>query len=270
MNKKIKYINNKKIITINDQEYISKEYKDNNQIYNYLVKVGFTSFIKPTKYNDKEELIPYVKEYYLSNEIIDIITDLHNKTTKYQKPDKLKQKELYINIKNRIFNTRNYYLKVQNKLETANFFHPSEYLLLLNISNIYKALDYALYKLEEWNNIKNNKEIERTVLLINNYDLIDNKLYNWDNSKRDYPIYDLLNFYKQDYKNLNLDELYKKYNLKYSYTLEENNLFQVLLVIPPIINYSPNSFKNLIEVNNLIKYLEITNNFILKYNKEYK
>ena len=117
MNKKIKYINNKKIITINDQEYISKEYKDNDQIYNYLVKVGFTSFIKPTKYNDKEELIPYVKEYYLSNEIIDIITDLHNRTTKYQKPDKLKQKELYINIKNKIFNTRNYYLKVQDKLE---------------------------------------------------------------------------------------------------------------------------------------------------------
>ena len=37
-------------------------------------------------------------------------------------------------------------------------------ILLLNISNIYKALDYALYKLEEWNNIKNNKEIKKLYL----------------------------------------------------------------------------------------------------------
>ena len=151
---------------------------------------------------------------------------------------------------------------------------PGEYLLIRNISMIYSALTYAKIKLEEWYEYKIKQKKERIVLLhnkpcIEHFIIGEEKsLISWNNYKRDIPIYDFLYFYKHDYINLEMSTLFDIYKSRFCYTKDEKLLFLALISIPDKITFTSNNYKNCINVNRVVKYVEKTRNFVLKENEE--
>ena len=121
---------------------------------------------------------------------------------------------------------------------------------------------------------KETKKIERIALIHNNlrinHFLKDTKEYiiSWDKSKKDYIIYDFLNFYKNEYNEIEVISLFNLYQSKYKYTEDETLLFQALIAIPPKVELKKTNYINTIEVKKIITYVEKTNKFLSEYYKE--
>lgn len=277
MNKTINYKNKSKIIEQDDKKYLYKiKKKDNSDTYNYLRLKGFFNFLEPLSVTEKYEIYPYIEEQNMSAsdkavELINTLLLLHVKTTTYQEVKQEKVKETYNAIKSYLTYLRNYYLDLQDFLETREFMSPAEYLLMINISKFYKALNYSEKELDIWYEKKKKSTRERTVQLHKNISLehflIADKPYilNWNNSTRDIVIYDFLEFYRKEFKSLEMISLYDQYQSKYTYTKEEQYLFFTLIAIPPKITLKKSTIVNLINVRSAVDYVNKTNNFLLKY-----
>ncbi len=277
MHKIINYKNKAKIVEEGNEKYLCKiRKKENNDTYNYLRLKGFTNFLPPTTTTNKYEFYPYIEELEIpasdkAIELINTLLFLHIKTTTYQEIDQEKTKDLYNNVKENITYLRNYYLDLQDFLETREFMAPAEYLLMLNISKFYKALNYSEREIDSWYDQKLKLTRERTVQLHNNISLdhflIGDKPYfiNWNNSTRDSVIYDFLNFYHQEFKSVEMTSLYDLYQAKYAYTKDEESLFHALIAIPPKIVFKNSTIVNLINVRDTVDYVDKTNIFLSKY-----
>lgn len=280
MHKTIKYKNKSKIIEINNDRYLYKiRKKENNDTYNYLRLKGFNNFLEPTNTTPEYEIYPYVEELNIPSsdkalELINTLLFLHIKTTTYQEIDQEKVKKQYEEIKSEITYIQNYYLDLQDFLETREFMSPAEYLLMINISKFYKALQFASKELDNWYEQKSKLTRERIVQLHKNLSLdhflIGDKPYfiNWNNSTRDLVIYDFLDFYHQEFKTVEMTSLYEVYQTKYTYTKDEQSLFYALVAIPPKIILKNSTITNLINVRSAVDYVEKTNTFLSKYYKK--
>lgn len=277
MHKIINYKNKSKIVEQDHQKYLYKiKKKDNSAVYDYLRLKGFFNFLEPLSITDQYEIYPYIEESNIpasdkAIELINTILLLHIKTTTYQEVDQEKVKETYDEIKSYLTYLHNYYRDLQDFLETREFMSPAEYLLMINISKFYKAINYSEKELAVWYEKKKSSTRERTVQLHKNLSLehflIADKPYllNWNNSTRDLVIYDFLEFYRQEFKNLEMTSLYDLYQSKYTYTKEEQCLFFTLLALPPKITFKNSTIVNLINVRSAVDYVDKTNSFLLKY-----
>lgn len=280
MNNKIEYKNNVQIITKDNTKYIKK--KKNNtieKIYTYLHHQNFNSYLPPIKKDNNYDFYHYIEEDKYnqeekSNILINLMSELHNKTTTYHKLSNEIIEKIYISTKNELISLRNYYYEIQDYYETKEFPSPEEQLLLNNISNIYKAINYSEYKINTWyEKIKQTDKI-RYVQLHNNLSLNHllikqkNYLISWDNSKKDLPIYDFINFYKNEFNNLNMKNLFSLYQRKYKYTEEEQLLFESLISIPPKITFKKTHLINTIETRKHLNYVERTSEFLSKNNEK--
>ena len=95
----------------------------------------------------------------------------------------------------------------------------------------------------------------------NNYYLI-----NWDNYKKDIVIYDFLNYYQNEYKNIEMISSFELYRSKYPLTQTETNLLLALIAIPPKIEFTKSNYEDTVNTKYLVTYIEKTNDFISKYN----
>lgn len=281
MNNKIEYKNNIKIVTINNKKYLKLKHNSTKEkIYEYLSSKNINYFSQPIEETDEYELYPFNENKTLdtqekSIELINIMSELHNKTTNYHEITETQIKNIYTTHKDNLSKLRTYYFELQDYFETKEFPSPEEQLLLNNVSNIYKAINYSEFKINSWyEKIKPKKQI-RYVQLHNSISLDNllfyNKYYliNWNNSKQDLPIYEFINFYKKEYNNLNMKKLFLIYQRKYKYSEEEQLLFESLLSIPPKITFKNSHLINTIETRKNINYIELTSEF-LKDNKEYQ
>lgn len=280
MNNKITYKLKNKVKIENDVKYLYKPKKKNKgELYKYLEEKNFVNYLPYTKISNDYEIYNYIEDTNLPKEdkaleLMNILSMLHTKTTTYQEVNIHKIKELYETIKKEIDYLKNYYLDIQDYIETKEFMSPAEYLLMRNISNIHKALNYSSFKLDSWYKQKETQKIERIALIHNNlkinHFLKDNKEYiiSWDKSKKDYIIYDFLTFYKNEYSELEPISLFNLYQSKYKYTKDETLLFQSLIAIPPKVELKKTNYINVIEVKKIIIYVEKTNKFLSEYYKE--
>lgn len=280
MKNKISYKANSQIVIRDNKKYLKKIKKSNKEeLFNYLQNKGFTNFLPYVEETNNYELYPYIDELKYPKEdkaveLIQTIALLHTLTTTYQDIDLNEIKELYEQTSNYLEELRYYYLDLQDYIETKEFFSPAEQLLMNNISNIYKAINYSNYKLNEWYKLIEKKTTIRQVQLHNNLSLehiLKDKipyLINWDKSKKGLVIYDFINFYKNDFQNIEMSSLFKIYQSKYQYTEEEQLLFESLLTIPPKTLLNKTNYINTLEVRKMINYIEKTNTFLLKDNEE--
>ena len=227
-----------------NNKLIRKAKKSNTEkIYNYLTIKQFDNFVSPYKTTEKYEYFPYIETTNIPNEdkaieLIHTISMLHIKTSTYQEVNIDKAKQIYEQTKKEIEDLRYYYLNLQDAVEYKQYPTPSEQLFITNASNIYKALNYAEYKIEIWYQEKEKNKLERLVLNHNNlsleHALFDNKinLISWNNSTKDYPIFDFLKFYKNEFNNLEMISLFKIYNNKFQYSKEEHLLLESLIALP--------------------------------------
>lgn len=277
MNSNISYRKNAKLVTKNKQKYIYKiKRKDKTNIYNYLKSKDFQNYLPYTELTNEYEVYRYINDNLTQKEdkaieLVYTLSMLHIKTTIYQEIDIDKTKEIYENTKSKINDLRIYYLDLQDYIETKVYMSPAEYLLMKNISKFYKSLNYAEQKIDMWYQEKTKLKKERLVQLHNNikleHFLVEDIPYfiSWDKSERGLVVFDFLNFYQNEYQELEMSSLFDIYQSKYRFSPDELLLFQALLAIPTKVTFEKTNYINTLEVKKRVEYIEKTNKFLSKY-----
>ena len=279
----ISYRGHSRIINTNKGKFVIKEKKSNlKEIYDYLNVKKYYSYLPITNdYNDSYELYPFVEEVNTDNssKAVDMVYELamlHVKTTTYEEVNLDEIKKLYEDTNKRIDYLYKYYLDLQDYIESNVYMAPAEYLLIRNISIIYQLLRFSKEKLDAWYQEKEKLKKERYVLLNNNLKLDhflegeNNYFINWSKARRGIVVYDFLNFFHNNYLELDMKSLYDLYQTKYPFTKDEENLFLALLAIPSEINFKNSNYINTIKVKNLVVYLNKVMVFALKEDEKYQ
>lgn len=269
--------NNAVLVETKDEKLIlKKRQKDNDKLFNYLRTRNFNYFPSSYHFDNNYDIFEYLDNYDISDEersydLINLVSLLHLKTTHYRNIDIDDYKIIYEDINKKIDDLFNYYSNLNDEIDNEIYMSPANYLLIRNITEVYSVLNFCKNELEEWYDIVKNETKQRVALVHNNLELshlIRNEgsyLISWDNSKFDFPIYDLYHFYKTNHKNINFDILLSNYEKKYPLKKDEKKLLFILISIPEKIELSNNNYKNTLIVNEFLSYIYKTNEIISPY-----
>lgn len=277
--KSIKKINNSYLIDDGNQKYIVKKNKTNLiDTFNYLASRSFNSFPKYFKLNDYD-VFEYKENSNISEEeklyeIVNLLALLHLKTTRYSNTNLDDYKIIYEDILNKLNYLNDYYTELNNYIDSEIYFSPAQYILVRNISKIYSALSFCKNELDNWYDDVKTSTKTRKVLIHNNIDLshaLYNKvpyLINFNESKIDLPIYDLVKLYQKSYKIVDFSTLLNNYQSKYPLSSAELKLLFILISIPDKIVFTSDQFESIknikLSINKIIKSDELIKPFYTK------
>ncbi len=269
---KIKKIDNLKILyKDNNKICIKKSNRNINKLEKYFISKDFSNYI-PTKIINGYEIRNFIDEVPISNEdkiteLIYLICILHTKTTHYKNIELDKIKTFYEKETNEIIELKKYYeLLFDNCI--YQFLPPSLYFLIENMSLIINSLDKSKIYLDKWYEIVKDKKRKRVVLNHNNLKIsniiIGNKPYliNWNKAVVDYPIYDLLSLFKNNYEFIDMIDIYNIYLSKYGLLKEEKMLLYSSLLKIQKVSFEDNEIENTKKATEIINYLKSINNFL--------
>lgn len=278
--KKIIKKNNTYILeTIDNKKYVLKENKnDLEQKLNYLKSRNFLYFPNFSKL-DNYNVFEYIENSNISDEeklydIIDLISLLHTKTTRYRNIDLDDYKITYENLLDKIDYLTKYYNELNNLIDNEIYMSPSNYLLARNISKIYKSLYFARNELDNWYDLVKDNPKQRVSFIHNNLDLdhlVRNNspyLISWDNSIVDSPINDLYNLYIKYYKETNFDILLGEYQKRFPLREDEKKLLLIKISIPFKIEFKNDEYNNTLLVRDLLVYVSRTEKLIKSFYKK--
>ena len=261
--KKITIKNNVRIIDSGEEQFVIKRRdKKLDSLYKYLKSRSFDYFPEILYQTDNYDIYHYIEDAPITkeergNDLIKLVTLLHNKTTFYKEIDDNTYKELYENTISRIEYLNNYYQDIIEIIEKEEYMSPAHYLFARNISKLFFNLNYCRDKIDKWYKIIEEKKRIRIVNLHNNLSLdhylLNDKPYliSWRLSKKDIPIYDLIQLYKKYYQELDFYELLRNYEMNYPLLKEEKILFFCLISIPEKIDFNDTEYelcKNIIPI----------------------
>ncbi len=279
--KEYTYQNKVCILTLDQEKIVLKERKRNpKDLYYFLDSKDFPYILK-SRNSEKDELFeiyPFIEEIHQEKSekavnMMYILSLLHNKTSFYKEFSLDDKKKIYESIYQQIDYLYSYYQNLQDVIEKKVYMSPSEYMLILNSSPIYLALNYAKNTLEEWYQEVKEKKNVRYAFLHNRVETThflegENSYFiSWDNARRDFPIYDFLYFFKKEYQDLDMISLYQIYKHKYPFTKEEELLFFTLIAIPEKITLGRNSYNQYSKIYDFVVYLDKSRDFLLKQDK---
>lgn len=267
------------IETNNKKKYVLKEYTaDMKRKFDYLSSRNFNFF--PASFDlDKYNVYEYIENNDISDEerlydIMDLISLLHTKTTRYKNIDIDDYKIIYEEIDKELNYLNSYYTELNDLIDEEIYMAPSKYLLARNISKIYSALYFCREELENWYDLVKNSTKTRVAYIHNNLELShllrnDNPyLISWEKSKVDLPIYDIYNLYRKYYKLTDFDVLLNNYQKRYPLKEEEIKLLFIKISIPFKIEFTKDEFSNTKKVKDLLEYLTRGDKLIRPYYKK--
>ena len=266
-------------VMIADSKYVVKKVRlneENNDIFSYLESRSFNYYPKVYIKNNEYEISDYISEIeepveQKIQDLIDIVSLLHNKTTFYQNINEDDYKKIYEDINNNIEYLTSYYNDILDIIDSHIYMSPSEYLLATNSNKIFGALNYCKKEIKKWLDIMKEKKKQRFVVIHNNLDLShfirnkDSYLINWEKSKIDIPIFDLYKLYKRNALNFDFISLLKRYEKNYPLLEEEKLLFFILISLPDKIDFDNKEMKNCIKISKMINYMYKTENLLSPY-----
>lgn len=267
------------ILDTTSGKFITKEKGNKNirELYNYLLSRGFDSFPKLIDGDrDEYDVFEYIDETptpkeQKSGDLINIISNLHAKTTYHKEVSEDKYKSIYEDVSNNIVYLENYYTEVFSKINTEVYMAPSSYLLIRNSTKIMAALDFCKRELDVWYKLVAEKKKQRVAVVHNNLStehLIESEreyLVSWDKSTVDSPILDVVNYYKNDFHEVDFEVLIESYLNKYPLDEDELKLLFIIISIPQEIDLVENEFTNTITVKKSLDYLYKTEKLIGPY-----
>ena len=244
--------------------------KDNVPMF-YYKNTKFKKFICGAKRE-----FEYIKDVDMPKEqkaldLINVVSLLHNKTTYYKVVSDDVFKSIYDSIKSNIDFLKNYYENMFNTIENIEYMSPSEYLLIRNSSKIFSCLSFCEKELDEWFDLTKEDNKQRVSLIHNNLALdhfIKNDkdyLISWDKSKIDSPVLDLINFYKNNYFDLDFETILNSYQSKYKLNESEKKLLFIVISLPLKYERKNNEFNSCTEVRNILDYLFKTEELVRPY-----
>lgn len=262
-----KYLGKVKILETDKGNFVYKENSNNYDIYEYLKTHNFNYVPKIlNQKNDSYELLEYIKEYDISKEekvkdLIHLSGILHRQTSYNKEIDLDLIKEEYETILNKANYLMNYYIDLNNYLDTITFMSPSEYLLVSNIDIIYYLLNFVKVEINNWYNFIKNEKTIRYSMIHNNLSINhilegDNKyLISWGKAKQDMPILDLIKIYEENYYDYNLEDLLNEYEHENRLNRYEYLLFLIKIAIPKRIEFTKDTYLDCYKINNYLVYL---------------
>lgn len=280
--KPYKYTMQGKVVILNttNGDLVVKEKendKDMKELFSYLHSRNFDFFpllIDESRndvhvYEFQESVTMPLEQKAL--DLIDLVSNLHNKTTFYKKVTEDDFKKIYDNIKSHIAYLQKEYNTLYEKIKKERYMSPSMYSLIRNIYKIFAALDFVSQELDVWLSLVKDQTKKRVSLIHNNLSLehfIKNEkeyLISWEKYRTDSPIMDLVILYQKEYFNINFSVILSKYLEKVSLTEDEKKLFFILISIPKKIELSDNDFHSCQKVREALDYLFITEELVRPY-----
>ncbi len=263
--------------TLGDFIVKEKGNKNVNDLYAYLKSRSFTSFpnlIEESRSN--VNVYEYVEGVPMPNEqkaldLVEVIANLHNKTTFYKTVTVDDFKSIYDNIKSNLLYLENDYNRLYEEIKKETYMSPSHYSLIRNIYKVFAALQFASHELDEWYSIVKEQTKKRVSLIHNKLSLEhfiksdDNYLISWEDYRTDTPIMDLITFYQKEFFTIHFDVVLSKYMEKVSLSEDEKKLFFILISIPKKIEFSNDEFKDCKTVREAMDYLFITEELVRPY-----
>lgn len=275
--KKITIKNNIRLITTRDNTYVIKRTKKElDTLYKYLRSRSFDYIPDIIDRTDNYTIYKYIEETLLpieekAEDIINLLTLLHSKTTFYKEIDDDTYKELYENILDKLNYLSNYYQDIAEVIEQEEYMSPSHYLFIRNISKVFQIINFCYQEINNWYKIIEEKKRVRVVQIHGNLSLehylLEDKPYfiSWNKSRRDLPIYDLINFYQKYNGEFDFCNLLHHYELRYPLLLEEKILLFCLISIPEKIDFDDNELNSCFKINKFYEYLFVTDRLIQDY-----
>lgn len=254
---------------------IKPKNKDINELYTYLTNRGFMNYPKIIDSSrDEVNVFEYVEDIKLPKEqkcddLIEIIANLHNKTSYFKEVSEDKFKSIYEDIKSNISYLSNYYNTLYEIGFNEVYASPSNYIFMRNYFKINAALEYANSELDNWYSLVTNETKIRVCLIHNNLELnhlLNNKLISWDNYMIDTPVIDIVKLYKNEWKNINFSEILERYIYKFPLLDYEKKLLFILISMPPQIKKSNNEFEKCKVISEVMDYVFKTEELIRPYN----
>ena len=148
-----------------------------------------------------------------------------------------------------------------DRLINIEYLLPSSYLFLNNYYVIDSALKYCSSLLSSWNlDVSDSKEqrvsLEHNNLRLDHYIKNDKEyLISFDNYIVDSPVIDLYKFYKNEWMEVNISELYDEYSSINKLNDDEDMLLKILICLPYKVELSDSEIDNVKNVRTLIDYL---------------
>lgn len=262
---KVEFKDSTIIFYTNDGIFIYIPISCDKVIYSYLDQIGFDKYCVPTSYDNNYTLFKINSTIFTNP--IPIFVDLYKKSMHSKSFSIDKKNKIFQRVKKQNLELMNYYHSLQDKIEEMYYPMNSYYQLLINISKIYKLLIIGDYFMNKWIESSDNSYIEVLVLKnIKTSNFIDNKVIDLSKSTRDYYIFELANYYQNNYLSDGIidDILYFEDN--FSMSVEDSKLFYGL-----ISNVWKIDGDNIDEVKKLVQYVQKTLMFLSeKYEEDQK
>ncbi|MDO4369410.1 MAG: hypothetical protein Q4C29_02630 [bacterium] len=267
--------------TTDNQKYVLKEKnKTLESKFDYLLSRGFDYFPSYKSF-DNYDIYEYINSKNISDEeklydMVDLISLLHTKTTRYKNIDIDDYKQVYEEITEKIDYLTNYYTELNDLIDDEVYMSPAKYLLARNISKIYSALGFCKREIDNWYELIKQNPKQRISLIHNNLELdhILNSdspyLISWDKAKTDMPLYDFYFLYKKYYNKTDFDILLSNYQKRYPLKEEELKLLFIKISVPKKIEFTSDEFNNTKEVKKLLDYLYKSDKLISPFYKKQK
>lgn len=278
--KKIRY--KKSVQIIEDQEnnkyIIKKNQKKNPNIYRYLMNRNFYNFPEVyTTPNDALEVTKYIEDILLDpaqriEDMIYLLSILHNKTTFYKEIDLDEIKKIYEDTSDEYNYLLSYYQSIQSMIEEEVYMSPAHYYFILNITKVYNLLSIGRQHLENWYNLVNQRKTLRFVLNHNHLSLdhfLESKeLYfiSWNSAEIGFPSQDLVNLFQENYENIDFQTMMNLYQSKYKLMDEEYSLLVAQICKLKRLDFNQSETKKIEEVTKFNSYTQKLYSYFLKQN----
>ncbi len=238
-----------------ENDVVTKKRQENIvELFDYLDSRGIDNFPKIISYDEnniKTEYIKSINNYEITQgvELIETMAKLHSKTVVFSSVSKNKYKNIYKNILGNIEYLTDYYDKIIDEIENHEYMSPSQYLFARNYSALDSSLKYCKSELKKWFKIVSNNSKERVCTIHNNMSLNHfissdkNYFVSWDKALVDTPILDIYKFYKNDGYKLDFNYLLKKYYNIFELQDNEKMMLNILISIPPKIEFLGNELE---------------------------
>lgn len=259
---------------------IKEKTKDLRELFNYLNSRNFDNY--PELIDDSRNdvnVFKFIEDTKMpieqkAQDLINIVANLHNKTSFFKDTTEDSYKSIYDNIYNNIAyykkQNNNYY----NKFFEEIYMSPSQYLFMRNYSKIMANLNFCQSELDKWyENVKN--ETKTRVTLVHNNIQLDHfikgnrdYLISWDNATIDSPILDLINFYHHNFFDVNFENLFEIYFSRFNLNESEKKLLFLMITIPPKITFDKEEFRSCLNIRKNLDYIFKTEKLIRPYYAE--